>query len=106
MRCVAGVAAVLLLTGAASAQQERYVTVINQTDAAVEYFYAAACGGGGWGKDRLGAKEIIDPGVRRQFKLSAAREGCCYDLRAKLHTGATQQKLNVDLCREPEWIIR
>jgi hypothetical protein len=100
-------AALLAGTGPAAAQtQDQRLVVINGTDTSIEFLYFAACGGGAWGKDRLGAKEVIEPGARRQFSIRGVAGGCCYDLRAKLVTGASRQKLNVDVCRDPEWLVR
>ena len=92
----------------ASAQQpkDHRIAITNGTDTPIEYFYFAACGASEWGKDRLGAKEIIEPGERRQFSTRASGADCCHDMRAKMSTGATFQKLAVDVCREPEWVVR
>jgi hypothetical protein len=102
----AGTVMALVLAAPAFAASERQVIVINETDAVIEYLYAESCVGGGWGADRLAPEEVIEPGARRLFKLSARGDGCCYDFRAKLHTGASRQKHNVDLCRESEWVVR
>jgi hypothetical protein len=106
MRRACAVIALMLAAASACAAAERQLTVVNETDAAIEYFYAEACLGGGWGADRLGPDEVIEPGGRRLFMLSARGDGCCYDFRAKLITGASRQKHNVDLCRESEWVVR
>ncbi len=80
--------------------------MINGTDIAIEYFYFASCGGGEWGRDRLGAKEIIKPGARKVFSSKGGNDDCCQDMRAKLQTGASRQKLNADICRETEWLVK
>ena len=93
--------------GSLTAQDNAHLlTVTNGTDVAIEYFYFATCGGGEWGKDRLGANETIKPGARKVFSLKGGKNDCCYDLRVKLQTIASRQKLNVDICRESEWVVR
>jgi hypothetical protein len=99
-------AAVLICAGASAQQAEHRFTVTNGTGAAIDYVYVAACGAGTWGKDRLGAKESIKPGAKRVFSITGAQDACCHDLRIKLQTGASRQKLDVDVCREPEWVVR
>jgi hypothetical protein len=106
-RAIALLSLVALLGKPADAQQGGHkFTVINDADVAIEYFYAAPCGGDGWGKDRLAAREIIKPGARKQFSFKSRDSDCCYDLRVTLYTGASRQKLNADICREPDWTIR
>jgi hypothetical protein len=105
--CAAVALAVALAASPVMAQQkELRLIVINGTGVAIEYFYFAGCGGGEWGRDRLGAKELIEPGARRSFSFRISTGKCCHDLRAKLHTGASRQKLNADLCRDAEWIVQ
>jgi hypothetical protein len=95
------------MAGHLSAQEGNHLlTVSNGTDVAVEFFYFATCGGGEWGKDRLGANETIKPGARKVFSIKGGKDDCCYDLRAKLQNSASRQKLNVDICRESEWVVR
>ena len=95
------------MAGPLPAQDSNHLlTVTNGTDVAVEYFYFASCGGGEWGKDRLGANETIKPGARKVFSLKGGKDDCCRDLRAKLQNSASRQKLNVDICRESEWVVR
>jgi hypothetical protein len=103
---VAWAAVACTCTGAIAQPIERRITVINSTDTAIEYVYVAACGAGAWGKDRLGAKEIVPPGAKRLFSIPGTIDVCCHDLRVKLQTGASRQKLEADLCREPEWVVR
>lgn len=103
---IALLALVTLGKPAAGQQREHKLTVVNGADVAIEYFYSAPCGGDGWGNDRLAAKEIIKPGARRLFNFKGDSAACCYDLRAMLYTGASRQKLNTDVCREPEWVVR
>ena len=102
---IAAVAAVLAGCPATAEQGEHRLTVTNGADVAIEYFYFASCGAGVWGKDRLGAKEIIKPGARKLFSIKGGSGDCCHDLRAKLQTGASRQKLNADVCRDPEWVV-
>ena len=99
-------AAVLAAHPVPAQQREHRLTVTNGTDVAIEYFYFAGCGAGEWGKDRLGAKEIIAPGARRLFSIKGDSDECCRDLRAKLQSGASRQKLDVDICRDSEWVLR
>ena len=87
-------------------QRNQQFTIVNGKDTPIEYVYFAACGAGEWGKDRLGARETIEPGARRRFTMPVTGNDCCYDLRAKMYTLATLQKLNVDICREPEWVVK
>jgi hypothetical protein len=102
-----GALAATLVAGPLPAQENAHLlTVTNGTDVAIEYFYFATCGGGEWGKDRLGASETIKPGTRKVFSLKGGKNDCCYDLRVKLQTIASRQKLNVDICRESEWVVR
>ena len=56
------------------------------------------------GQGPLGAKEIIEPGARKLFSIKGGGD-CCHDLRAKLQTVASRQKLNADVCRDPEWVV-
>lgn len=82
------------------------VTVLNSTDAAVDYFYFSACGVNKWGQDRLGKREVIQPGGKRIFDTRIGTADCCRDMRVTLSTGASRQKLGIDVCREREWIVR
>jgi hypothetical protein len=102
----AGIACTLVLLPAAAQQREQRIVITNGSDNPIEYLYFAACGAGEWGKDRLGAKEVIQPGAKRQFATKVAGSECCHDLRAKMATGGSHQKLAVDVCREPEWVVR
>jgi hypothetical protein len=102
---IAAVAAVLAGCPATAQQGEHRLTVINGADVAIEYFFFANCGAGAWGKDRLGTREIIEPGARKLFSIKVDSGDCCHDLRAKLQTGASRQKLNADVCRDPEWVV-
>jgi len=102
---VVALAAALAASPATAQQNGHRFTVINGADVAIEYFYVASCGAGAWGKDRLGAKEIIKPGARKQFGIRGGNDDCCHDMRAKLQTGASRQKLNADVCRESEWVV-
>lgn len=102
----AALGAVLTAVAATAQQKEHRLIVTNGTDVAIEYFYFASCGAGEWGRDRLGAKEIIKPGSRKVFSIKGRNSDCCHDLRAKLLTGASRQKLGTDICREPEWLIQ
>ncbi|MBX9588760.1 MAG: hypothetical protein K2X43_05605 [Hyphomonadaceae bacterium] len=108
LRIVATAAMAAALAGHPLSAQpsEHPLTVTNSTDMAIGYLYVAGCGAGEWGKDRLGAKEIIEPGARKLFSIKGGKDDCCYDLRAKLQSGASRQKLAVDLCREAEWVVR
>lgn len=103
---VAAIVAALAAGPAMAQQKEHRLTVANDTDQAIEYFYFASCGAGEWGQDRLGNKEIIKPGARKVFSIRSASEHCCYDLRAKLQTGASRQKVNADICGGFEWMVR
>jgi hypothetical protein len=102
---IVALAAALAASPATAQHNEHRFTVTNGTDVAIEYFYVASCGAGAWGKDRLGAKEIIKPGARKQFGIRGSNDDCCQDMRAKLQTGASRQKLNADVCRESEWVV-
>lgn len=90
----------------AQSPQDFRVTVLNSTDAALEYVYFSACGINKWGQDRLGKREVIQPGGKRTFDMRLATADCCRDMRVTLATGASRQKLGVDVCREREWIVR
>ena len=93
--------------GPAEAQRRDYrVTVTNDTDVPLEYFYFSECGTNNWGKDRLGAREVIAPSGRRLFDMYDGINDCCRDMRAMFTTGATRQRLGVDVCRGGEWVIR
>lgn len=99
----------LLLAGSyghALADMPYRVTILNSTDAPVEYFYFSACGINKWGQDRLGRREIVQPGGKRVFDMRDGMADCCRDMRATLATGASRQRLGVDVCREREWIVR
>jgi hypothetical protein len=101
----------LLLAGAcgtalAQPPQDFRVTVHNSTDAPLEYFYFSACGINKWGQDRLGKREVIHPGGKRIFDMRDGGADCCRDMRTTLATGASRQKLGVDICREREWTVR
>ena len=101
-----GLALSTALLPAAAQQKEQSIVIINGSDTPIEYVYLAACDAGDWGKDRLRTKEIIEPGARRTFKARITGGNCCHDMRAKMYTGASFQKLAVDICREPEWTVR
>jgi len=95
------------LSGPAEAQRPDYrLTVTNNTSIPLEYFYFSECSTNNWGKDRLGAKEVIEPGRRRVFDMHDGIADCCRDMRVMFTTGATRQRLGVDVCRESEWIVR
>ena len=97
----------LLAFGPAVAQQkDQPIVVTNAADVPIEFLYFAACGASDWGKDRLGKRELIEPGQKRQFKTSVTGGDCCHDFRAKMTSAATFQKLAVDVCREPEWVVK
>lgn len=99
--------ACLPLFGPASAQQkDQRITVTNGSDVPIEFLYFAACGASEWGKDRLGKNELIEPGQKRQFKTSITGNDCCHDFRAKMTSAATFQKLAVDVCNQPEWVVK
>lgn len=91
---------------AAAQRQDYRVTVTNGANDAVEYFYFSECSINNWGKDRLGSKEVILPGARRRFDMYEGNADCCRDMRAILATGATRQRLGVDICRDREWVVR
>ena len=101
-----GLAALVTLGPAAAQQREYRFVVINDADAAIEYFYFSACGANDWRSDRLGAREVIERGARRQFDTYDGIRDCCRDMRVKLVTGAARQKLGVDVCRASEWVVR
>jgi hypothetical protein len=103
---VAGLACIAAVWPASAQQKDQRIVVTNAADSPIEFFYFAACGAGEWGKDRLGAKEIIQPGAKRQFTTRVTAGDCCHDMRAKMATGASFQKLAVDVCRDPEWVVR
>jgi len=103
---VAALACLTALCPAAAQQKDQRIVITNGRSNPIEYFYFAACGAGEWGKDRLGAKEVIQPGAKRQFTTRVTGGDCCHDLRAKMATGGSHQKLAVDICREPEWVVR
>jgi hypothetical protein len=96
----------LALYPASAQQRNQDITIINGSDTPIEYVYFAACGAGNWGKDRLGAHETIKPGGRRKFTARVTAGDCCFDLRAMFYTLATLQKLNVDVCQTPEWVVK
>jgi hypothetical protein len=96
----------LVVDGAAAQRQDFRVTVTNGAIDAVEYFYFSECGINNWGKDRLGSKEVISPGARRRFDMYEGNADCCRDMRAILSTGASRQRLGVDVCRKKEWVVR
>ena len=102
----AGVVCTLALYPATAQQKDQRFVVTNGSDNPIEYFYFAACGSGDWGKDRLGAKEVIQPGAKRQFVTRVTGSECCHDMRAKMASGGSHQKLAVDVCQNPEWVVR
>jgi hypothetical protein len=102
----AALACVAAVWPAAAQQKDQRIVVTNGSDIPIEYFYFAACGASEWGKDQLGAKEVIRPGAKRQFVTRVTGGDCCRDMRAKLATDATFQKLAVDVCTTPEWVVR
>ena len=91
---------------AAAQRQDYRLTVTNGANDPVEYFYFSECSINNWGKDRLGSKEVISPGARRRFNMYERNADCCRDMRAILATGASRQRLGVDVCREKEWVVR
>ncbi len=99
-------AAALALCPASAQQKDQTITIVNGAQTPIEYVYFAACGAGEWGKDRLGAHETIKPGARRTFTARITAGDCCFDLRAQFYTLTTFQKLNVDVCKTPEWVVR
>jgi hypothetical protein len=104
---LAALAALVAVVGPVAAQQREYrFEVINVADAAIEYFYFSACDANNWRSDRLGRREVIEPGARRRFNMYDGIADCCRDLRAKLATGAARQKRGVDVCRETQWVVQ
>jgi hypothetical protein len=101
-----GIACTLAQWPAAAQQRDQRIVITNGADNPIEYLYFAACGAGEWGKDRLGAKEVIQPGAKRQFTTRVTGSDCCHDLRVKMATGGSHQKLAVDVCQTPEWVVR
>ncbi len=106
-----GLAACLIAAlglGPADAQQTRTYSfvIVNEADAPIDYFYFSACGANNWRSDRLGKNEVIDMGGRRRFNMHDGIADCCRDMRAKLATGASRQKLGVDVCRESQWVVQ
>jgi hypothetical protein len=98
---------VLLSYPPAGAQRRDYrVMVVNDTNFAVEYFYFSRCATNDWGHDRLGRREIIDPGGQRVFDMYDGIDDCCRDMRAVFASQAARQRLGVDVCRESKWVLR
>jgi hypothetical protein len=101
------VVALICGQGPAEAQKREYrVTVTNSTNFNLEYFYFSACGTNDWGSDRLGKREVIEPGRSRIFNLHDGNDDCCRDMRATFASSASRQRLGVDVCKIKEWVLR
>jgi hypothetical protein len=74
---------------------EAQVEFKNDTDREIWYAFYVACNDpGGWGPDRLGATEVIEPGEDRLFTLPGPG---CWDLLAELDNGLEIALLDVDV---------
>jgi hypothetical protein len=97
--------AALFPIGSAAAQDYRMV-VTNGTNLPIEYFYYSECRMNNWLGDRLGSNEVISPGGSRVFDMFDSIRDCCRDMRAKFTNGQTREKMNVNVCREADWVVR
>lgn len=92
----------------------RRLTLINAGDMELVYFYATSCNDKQWGRDLLGANEMVSPGRRRDIQLWG---DCCFDLRAKFRDMARRDQnaqrtqdvvrssMGVDICRFGSWTV-
>jgi len=55
---------------------------------------------------RLGATEVIGAGASRVFDMYDGIRDCCRDLKAKFSNGVARERMNVNVCRESEWVVR
>ena len=106
LRQIAGAGLAALLAVAPATAQDYGMTIINGTNTTIEFFYFSECSHNDWLRDRLGNNEVIRPGQRRHFDMYDGVRDCCRDMRAKFTNGATRDKMNVNVCREAEWVVR
>lgn len=81
------------------AAPQRELRIANDSDLAVRELYLAAPGAADRGPDRLGADMI---GAGAQFTLRLGRTRACqYDLQAVFEDDSTEERRNIDVCRNP-----
>jgi hypothetical protein len=99
--------AALVSISPAAAQQEDYrMAVINGSNIPIETFQFSECSSNDWRADRLGATEVIGAGASRVFDMYDGIRDCCRDLKAKFSNGVARERMNVNVCRESEWVVR
>lgn len=86
-------------------QPQRLLSVGNRGREDVTFFWASACSDNDWGKDRLGAKEVIRYGSQRTFDLYDGTDNCCFDLRVRFSNGLQDTARNIDVCRVRFWPV-
>jgi hypothetical protein len=88
------------------AQQDYRMAVINGGSVPIETFQYSECSSNDWRADRLGATEVISPGASRVFDMYDGIRDCCRDMKAKFSNGVARERMNVNVCRETEWMVR
>jgi len=99
-------AAFVSISSAAAQQQDYRMAVINGSNVPIETFQFSECSSNDWRADRLGATEVIGAGASRVFDMYDGIRDCCRDLKAKFSNGAARERMNVNVCREAEWVVR
>lgn len=84
----------------------RRIVVANVGDETLDNFYATACSVNTWGRDLLGAKEVIEKGKKRMFDLDDGTRNCCFDLRVVYRNKVQINRLGVDACTESQWTVK
>ena len=99
-------AAFVSISPAAAQQQDYRMAVINGSNTPIETFQFSECSSNDWRADRLGATEVIGAGASRVFDMYDGIRDCCRDLKAKFSNGVARERMNVNVCRESEWMGR
>lgn len=99
-------AAFVSISSAGAQQQDYRMAVINGSNVPIETFQFSECSSNDWRADRLGATEVIGAGASRVFDMYDGIRDCCRDLKAKFSNGAARERMNVNVCREAEWVVR
>ena len=87
---------------------DRRMEVQNDGTEPLHAVHATSCDVKDWGRDRLGATEVIPPGQKKvfDFGLGDTSRNCCFDLRAVYASGVQINRFDVNVCRELRWIVK
>ncbi len=84
---------------------ERTIDLINGSEDAILSVQASTPGTGTWGPDLLG-RSVLEANRRTRLHLAHARRACRYDVRAIMETGVELTRPGLNLCAQPELVVR